>query len=58
MMWRDLLHTAEAIEGFAAQWDAVALQFDVLLMGKKVGAGILSDFGGIEGLGLIEAVRI
>ena len=56
MMWLDWLHTAEAIAGFTEEWDTVALQFDVLLTGKKVGAGILSDFGVLAGSGLIEAV--
>ncbi len=56
MMWQDWLFTAEAIAGFTADWDVVALQFDVLVMGRKVGAGILSDFEGMTGLGLIEAL--
>ena len=56
MMWQDLLHTAEAIMGFTFNWDAVALQFDVLVAGTKVGAGILTDFGGVAELGSIEAL--
>ena len=56
MMWLDWLRTAEAIAGFTEQWDTVALEFDVLLTGTKVGAGILSDFGGTAALALIEAL--
>ena len=56
MMWQDWLFTAEAIAGFTEDWDVVALQFSVLVKGQKVGAGILSDFGGITGLGLIKAL--
>ena len=56
MMWLDWLHTAEAIAWFTEEWDTVALQFDVLLTGKKVGAGILLDLGGTAELGLIEAL--
>ena len=54
MMWLDLLRTAEVISGFTWQWDTVALEFDVLLTGNKVGAGILSNFGGTAAL--IEAL--
>ena len=56
LTWQDWLYTAEAIAAFTEEWDTVALQFSILLMGKKVGAGILSDFEGIKGLGLIEAL--
>lgn len=56
MMWQDWLYAAEAIGAFTAQWDTVALEFDILLMGKKVGAGILSDFEGVKGLGLTGAL--
>ena len=56
LMWQDWLETAEAIAGFVMDWDAVALQFDLVLWGNKVGAGVLSDFGGLAGLGLIEAL--
>ena len=56
MMWLDWLHTAEAIAWFTEEWDTVALQFDVLLTGKKVGAGILLDLGETAGLELIEAL--
>ena len=56
LMWQDSLYTAEAIAAFTEQWDTVALQFDVLVMGVKVGAGILSDFEGIKGLGLAGAL--
>ena len=52
LMWQDWLYAAEAIAAFTEQWDTVALQFDVLVMGKKVGAGFLADFEGIKGLGL------
>lgn len=56
LMWQDLLYTAEAVAAFTEQWDAVALQFDVLVMGQKVGAGILSDFEGIKEFGLLGAL--
>ncbi len=56
MMWQDWLRTAEAIMGFTFEWDAVALQFDVLVAGMKVGAGILSDFEEIAELGLVEGL--
>lgn len=52
MMWQDWLYTAEAIAAFTERWDTVALEFDVLLTGVKVGAGILTDFEGIKALGL------
>ena len=56
MMWLDWLHTAEAIAWFTEEWDTVALQFDVLLTGKKVGAGLLLDLGETAGSGLIETL--
>ena len=55
-MWRDWLYAAEAIGAFIAQWDTVALEFDILLKGKKIGAGILSDFEGVKALGLTGAL--
>ena len=56
LMWRDWFYAAEAIGAFTAQWDTVALEFDILLKGNKVGAGILSDFEGVKALGLTGAL--
>ena len=58
MWWQDVLYAGEAIATFTAQWDTVALEFDVLRTGRKVGAGILSDFEGLKALNLTGALGV
>lgn len=44
MLWPDWKTAAGAVDWFLDQYEAVALEFDILVLGENVGRGVLTDF--------------
>ena len=44
MLWADWKTAAGAVDWFLDQYEAVAWEFDILLLGENVGRGVLTDF--------------
>ena len=46
MLWSDWTTAARVIDWFVTQYEAMDMDFDVLVLGRKVGSGTLDDMNG------------